>query len=79
MTNNGSGSALELSPNHIVFVGGKHAKPKMAKDVVIGETVQLFGKNSNKQQLFVEIISIDIIKKEGQYMPLTEDGTILRG
>lgn len=76
-TNDAAGTTLELSPNHILFVG-KRGEPKMAKDVVIGDTVQVSGKSpADSQILHVDVLSIEIIKKEGQYAPLTEAGTII--
>ena len=76
-TNDTEGTTLELSPNHVLFVGGKSAHPKMAKDVAVGDIVQLFAEGVGSKASFAEIISIENTEKSGQYAPLTEDGTIV--
>mmetsp|Transcript_29239 Transcript_29239/g.85022 ORF Transcript_29239/g.85022 Transcript_29239/m.85022 type:complete len:579 (-) Transcript_29239:385-2121(-) len=76
-TNDAKGTTLELSPNHVLFVGGKSASPKMAKDVVGGEIVQLFADGPGSKARLAEITSVEAIQKKGQYAPLTEDGTII--
>lgn len=70
-------ATLEMSPNHILFVGGKSAIPKMAKDVVVGEIVQVASADATDKARYSKITSIETIMKEGQYAPLTEDGTIV--
>lgn len=76
-TNDAEGTTLELSPNHVLFVGGKSASPKMAKDVVVGEIVQLFADGPDSKARLAKITSVEAIQKKGQYAPLTEDGTIV--
>ena len=76
LTDDAAGTSLELSPNHILFVG-KRGEPKMAKDVVIGDSVQISSKSPGSEIRHADILSIEITQKKGQYAPLTEDGTII--
>ena len=64
-----SGSSLEVSPNHLVFVEGERAVP--ASSVKVGDMLQLAdGK-------LASVESIEVLTKQGAYAPFTASGTVV--
>ena len=77
-TDSGSSeAALEVTENHLIFLGGK-SHPVPAKTIRVGDLLK--GNNENTQyQSTLNVTSIQTVVRNGVYAPLTQDGTVVVG
>ena len=68
------GTPLELSPSHLIFSGSKETVPIPASMIQAGDAL-LLDKDGIQEE--VTVTKVKIVTKEGAYLPLTSDGTIV--
>lgn len=65
---------LELSPNHLIFLAKDTVSPVPANAVSVGDLLLRYNNGIREE---VTVTDIKMITKQGAYLPLTSDGTIV--
>lgn len=71
-----SEAALEVTENHLLYLGGK-SHPVPANSIRVGDLLR--GNGNTQDQSTLNVTSIQPVVRKGVYAPLTQDGTVVVG